>query len=54
MAWCGNIGSSTLPIDLRDATAEGRVPPGDYVVLVGCGPAYSWAATVPGWTVTAS
>jgi 3-oxoacyl-[acyl-carrier-protein] synthase III len=45
----GNTVSSTIPIALRNAADEGRLRPGDRVVLVGFGVGYSWGATLLRW-----
>ena len=42
----GNTVSSTIPIALEKALAQGRVKPGDHVALVGFGVGYSWGATM--------
>jgi 3-oxoacyl-[acyl-carrier-protein] synthase-3 len=50
MRHCGNTVSSTLPIALKHAAAEGRLPEGSLVTLVGFGVGYSWGATLVRWT----
>jgi len=45
----GNTVSSTIPIALADAQAEGRIKQGDLVMLVGFGVGYSWGATIVRW-----
>ena len=42
----GNTISSTIPIALRDAHAQGRIRPSDTVLLSGYGVGLSWGATV--------
>jgi 3-oxoacyl-[acyl-carrier-protein] synthase-3 len=49
MASCGNTVSSTIPIALKHATEEGRLKPGQSVMLVGFGVGYSWGATLLEW-----
>jgi 3-oxoacyl-[acyl-carrier-protein] synthase-3 len=49
MAHCGNTVSSTIPIALKDALAEGRLTEGSVVMLVGFGVGYSWGATLLRW-----
>jgi len=44
MESCGNTVSSTIPIALEHACAEGKIRPGQDVMLVGFGVGYSWAA----------
>jgi 3-oxoacyl-[acyl-carrier-protein] synthase III len=46
----GNTVSSTIPIALRDAIAEGKLKSGDLVMLVGFGVGYSWGATLVRWS----
>ena len=42
----GNTVSSTIPIALKEGQAQGRVKPGDLIMLVGFGVGYSWGATL--------
>jgi 3-oxoacyl-[acyl-carrier-protein] synthase-3 len=42
----GNTVSSTIPIALESAIAQGRVKKGDRAALVGFGIGYSWGATI--------
>jgi 3-oxoacyl-[acyl-carrier-protein] synthase III len=49
LAHCGNTVSSTLPIALKHASMEGRLPPGALVMLVGFGVGYSWGAMLVRW-----
>jgi 3-oxoacyl-[acyl-carrier-protein] synthase-3 len=49
MAHCGNTVSSTIPIALHEAKAQGRLQPGSLVMLVGFGVGLSWGATL--WRV---
>lgn len=44
MEYCGNTVSSTIPIALEHALGEGKIRPGQDVMLVGFGVGYSWAA----------
>jgi len=46
MESCGNTVSSTIPIALERAKADGRVHKGDKVMVVGFGVGYSWAAAM--------
>lgn len=46
MEFCGNTVSSTIPIALEHPRAEGKIRPGQDVILVGFGVGYSWAARV--------
>lgn len=45
----GNTVSSTIPIALKDAQAEGKLKSGDLVMIVGFGVGYSWGATLIRW-----
>lgn len=45
----GNTVSATIPIALRDAADEGRLKPGDLVLIAGFGLGYSWGATLLRW-----
>lgn len=45
----GNTVSSTIPIALKDAQAEGKLKSGDLVMLVGFGVGYSWGSTLIRW-----
>jgi 3-oxoacyl-[acyl-carrier-protein] synthase-3 len=46
---CGNTVSSTIPIALEGLWREGKVQPGDLLMLVGFGVGYSWGATLVRW-----
>jgi 3-oxoacyl-[acyl-carrier-protein] synthase-3 len=43
---CGNTVSSTIPIAITQALSEGRIKPGNKVLIAGFGVGYSWAGTV--------
>ena len=49
MNHCGNTVSSTIPIALKHASADGKLKSGDVVMLVGFGVGYSWGATLLRW-----
>jgi 3-oxoacyl-[acyl-carrier-protein] synthase III len=49
LAGCGNTVSSTIPIALKNAAADGVLTPGKLVMLVGFGVGYSWGATLVEW-----
>jgi 3-oxoacyl-[acyl-carrier-protein] synthase III len=49
MESCGNTVSSTIPIALKHAVADGRLRTGNTVMLVGFGVGYSWGATLLEW-----
>lgn len=46
---CGNTTSSSIPIVLKHALCEGRLVPGQLVMMVGFGVGYSWGATLVEW-----
>jgi 3-oxoacyl-[acyl-carrier-protein] synthase-3 len=50
LSHCGNTVSSTIPIALKHAALEGRLPNGALVMLVGFGVGYSWGATLVRWS----
>ncbi|KPJ63813.1 3-oxoacyl-ACP synthase [candidate division KD3-62 bacterium DG_56] len=45
----GNTSAASIPIALDEAHREGRIQPGDYVVLVAFGAGLTWGATVLRW-----
>jgi 3-oxoacyl-[acyl-carrier-protein] synthase-3 len=49
MGHCGNTVSSTIPIALNHAAAEGKLKSGNRVMVVGFGVGYSWAAALLRW-----
>ena len=40
----GNTGSATVPLAMAEATQEGRIRPGDFVVLTAFGAGFHWSA----------
>ena len=52
MRHCGNTVSSTIPIALKHAQAEGRLREGARVMLVGFGVGYSWGAALVRWAAS--
>ncbi len=46
----GNTSSATIPIALAEAAAEGRLSPGDHLLLVAFGGGLSWGAMVVEWS----
>lgn len=46
----GNTSSATIPIALAEATAEGRLTPGDKLLFVAFGGGLSWGAMVMEWS----
>jgi 3-oxoacyl-[acyl-carrier-protein] synthase III len=49
-----NASTATLPIGLSVAESEGRIQPGDRVLLAAFGGGLTWGATVVGWSSRAS
>jgi 3-oxoacyl-[acyl-carrier-protein] synthase-3 len=45
----GNTSSGSIPMALDEAVADGRVKPGDLVLLVGFGAGMTWASAVLRW-----
>lgn len=45
----GNTVSSTIPIALAEARAQGRICPGSRIALLGFGVGYSWSGTILRW-----
>ncbi|NLO27686.1 MAG: ketoacyl-ACP synthase III [Actinobacteria bacterium] len=45
----GNTSCASIPLCLRDARAEGRLKPGDRVLLVGFGAGLTWGACLMEW-----
>jgi 3-oxoacyl-[acyl-carrier-protein] synthase-3 len=45
----GNVSAASIPIALAEAAEEGRMKPGDCVVLVGFGGGLTWGASVLIW-----
>jgi 3-oxoacyl-[acyl-carrier-protein] synthase-3 len=46
----GNTSSSSIPLALNEAVLEGRVKPGDLVVICGYGAGLAWSTIVMRWT----
>jgi 3-oxoacyl-[acyl-carrier-protein] synthase III len=49
----GNTSAASIPIALTEAVEQGRLHPGDRVVMVGFGAGLTWAAAVVQWGVGA-
>ena len=45
----GNTSSASIPLALAEAWENGRIEPGDHVLLVGFGAGLTWGATVMKW-----
>ncbi len=45
----GNTSTASIPIALTEAVEEGRIQPGDHIVLVGFGAGLTWAAALVQW-----
>ncbi|MEO6121386.1 MAG: beta-ketoacyl-ACP synthase III [Acidimicrobiales bacterium] len=48
----GNTSAASIPIALAEAAAEGRLSPGDHVLLAGFGAGMTWASAVMRWERT--
>ena len=46
----GNTSAATIPIAICEAHAEGRIRPGDYVVLTAFGGGLTWASALVQWS----
>ncbi len=46
----GNTSTASIPIAVCEAVAQGRIKPGDRLVLVGFGAGLTWGAAVVGWS----
>jgi 3-oxoacyl-[acyl-carrier-protein] synthase-3 len=51
LAGIGNTSAASIPIALASAADEGRLAPGDLVLMVGFGAGMSWASAVLEWAV---
>lgn len=49
----GNTSAASVPIALCEAIDQGRVHPGDHIVMVGFGAGLTWAAALLRWSVAA-
>lgn len=45
----GNMSSATVPIALDEAAEQGRLKPGDHVMMVAFGAGFTWASAVLRW-----
>ncbi|MGH7474655.1 MAG: beta-ketoacyl-ACP synthase III [Longimicrobiales bacterium] len=45
----GNMSSATVPIALDEAVEEGRLEPGDHVLMVAFGAGFTWGSSVVRW-----
>ncbi|MFZ6027203.1 MAG: beta-ketoacyl-ACP synthase III [Chloroflexota bacterium] len=46
----GNTSTASIPIAICEAVADGRIQPGDYLVLVGFGGGLTWGSSVLRWS----
>ncbi|MEX0790356.1 MAG: 3-oxoacyl-[acyl-carrier-protein] synthase III C-terminal domain-containing protein, partial [Actinomycetota bacterium] len=49
----GNTSAASIPLALCDAWAEGRLTPGDRLLMVAFGAGYTWGAAKMNWTLPA-
>jgi 3-oxoacyl-[acyl-carrier-protein] synthase-3 len=47
----GNTSSGSIPLALSDVVCEGRVAPGDVVLMTGMGAGLTWGSGVMEWTM---
>ncbi|MEW8959116.1 MAG: 3-oxoacyl-[acyl-carrier-protein] synthase III C-terminal domain-containing protein, partial [Moorella sp. (in: firmicutes)] len=47
----GNMSSASIPVALDEAYREGRLKPGDKIVLVAFGAGLTWGAAVLSWNL---
>ena len=45
----GNMSAASIPIALGEAVADGRIKPGDVIVLTGVGAGTTWGSIVIRW-----
>ena len=45
----GNTVSSSIPIAIKDALDQGRIKPGNKIILCGFGVGFSWATALVVW-----
>jgi 3-oxoacyl-[acyl-carrier-protein] synthase-3 len=45
----GNTTAASIPIAMAEAVDEGRIKPGDYIVLVAFGSGFTWASAMIKW-----
>jgi 3-oxoacyl-[acyl-carrier-protein] synthase-3 len=50
LSYTGNTVSSSIPIALKQASAEGLIASGQRILLTGFGVGYSWGATLVEWS----
>jgi 3-oxoacyl-[acyl-carrier-protein] synthase-3 len=46
----GNTSSGSIPLALADASADGRLRPGETVLMTGMGAGLTWGSAVMEWT----
>jgi 3-oxoacyl-[acyl-carrier-protein] synthase-3 len=46
----GNTSAASIPIALDDAAANGRLEPGDLVLMVGFGAGMTWSSAIVRWS----
>src|SRR5205085_10284867 len=50
----GNTSSGSIPLALEEAQAEGRLRPGDLVLMTGMGAGLTWGSALMRWTIGAA
>ena len=46
----GNTSSGSIPLALADAAADGRLKPGELVLMTGMGAGLTWGSALIEWT----
>ena len=47
----GNTSSGSIPLALADASADGRLKPGELVLMTGMGAGLTWGSALMEWTL---
>jgi 3-oxoacyl-[acyl-carrier-protein] synthase-3 len=50
LATTGNTSAASIPMALASAADDGRLAPGDLILLIGFGAGMTWASAVLEWT----
>ncbi|MCL0081470.1 3-oxoacyl-ACP synthase, partial [Peptococcaceae bacterium] len=45
----GNTSAASIPLALDDALRQGRIKPGDNILMIAFGGGLTWAATIVKW-----
>jgi 3-oxoacyl-[acyl-carrier-protein] synthase-3 len=47
----GNTSSGSIPLAITDASADGRLKPGELVLMTGMGAGLTWGSALMEWTL---